>query len=108
MSKCNIPGKIKYDHIDIHSGSGALGPAQNVLTAKRAGPGCPPLWRKSCRDSGQQPKAYPHPPNACRQAILCSPVFLCVFFHLGILLKSGVGITFWIPIRTQETIMLII
>ena len=37
------------------------------------------------------------PPDSCRQAILFSCVFLC-FLPPGEILKSGVGITFGVPI----------
>ena len=45
----------------------------------------------------QQPKTYPHPQVPAARLICVFPVFFGVLLSPGETLKSGVGITFWVP-----------
>ena len=56
------------------------------------------------RRRAPQPKNLFSPPDSCRQAILRHPVFFCVFFPPGEVLKSGVGIAFWVPVRRRAPV----
>ena len=63
--------------------------------------------RRGSAKADRTPAAKNLSPSAdsCRQAILRYPVFLLCFLPPGEILKSGVGITCWVPRSRQDQLL---